>query len=31
LDHKKIVLKELLDAGYNKEEIKPWVDAIDDE
>ena len=23
-------LKELLEAGYNEEEIKPWIDAIDD-
>jgi Leucine-rich repeat (LRR) protein len=31
LDHKKMVEKELLQAGYNEEEIKPWIDAIDDE
>jgi hypothetical protein len=30
-DHKKLVEKELLEAGYTNEEIKPWIDAIDDE
>jgi Leucine-rich repeat (LRR) protein len=29
-DHKKMVLKELLEAGYTEEEIKPWIEAIDD-
>jgi hypothetical protein len=31
IEHKKMVQKELLEAGYNEEEIKPWIDAIDDE
>jgi Leucine-rich repeat (LRR) protein len=30
-DHKNMVEKELLEAGYTNEEIKPWVDAIGDE
>jgi Leucine-rich repeat (LRR) protein len=30
-DHKKMVLKELLEAGYTESEIKPWIDAIEDE
>ena len=31
INHKKMALKELLEAGYTEEEIKPWIDAIDDE
>jgi hypothetical protein len=30
-DHKKMVLKELADAGYTEKEIKPWIDVIEDE
>jgi hypothetical protein len=30
-NHKKIVEQELMEAGYTEEEIKPWIDAIDDE
>jgi hypothetical protein len=31
IDHKKMVEKELLEAGYTELEIKPWVDAIEDD
>jgi internalin A len=30
IDHKKLVEMELTEAGYTADEIKPWIDAIDE-